>query len=291
MDTLALLCNLHADGPATLQRLRQEGCDSLDALLELEASTLCGSLDWTEEFSQRFLREALVLSERLGESMAWEISEEVMEEFEAGAESEGRRETEPTESTDLGGEDGPYTVDELLDASGPAGEDSPEEYEYVLVDEEEDEEEDEEAVPRADPAAVQELVAVWRTLDDSDPPLRPDEARVEHGVVAYDDEELRDYVVEPGQGSPNRPLARVELAGLDRKLVHRLAQLGIHSLGGLVEAPTTALARRLSMPFTRLRRLQFLARRELASAPPAIPIHDDSPTTGTPGPSSAGPFA
>ncbi len=32
MDTLALLCNLHADGPATLQRLRRAGCESLAAL-------------------------------------------------------------------------------------------------------------------------------------------------------------------------------------------------------------------------------------------------------------------
>jgi len=318
MDTLALLCNLHADGPATLQRLRREGCESLEALLELEAPVLSRCLGSSEEVSRRFLREALVLAERLGEPVAWEISEEVIEEFEGASESDALREPEPGEPEEPGepgGEGSAYTVDELLADEGHGqGEESEEyeyEYEYVLVDVEEADEQEELVAtfeeelpedgtselpadkddPQIDPEAVQEVVAAWRTLDDSDPPLRPDEARVEPGGAGFDDEELRDYVVEPGPGSSNRPLARVELPGLDRPLVHRLAQLGIHSLGGLVEAPTTALARRLALPFTRLRRLQFLARRELASAAPEVPAPGGRPTTGAPGSSSAGPFA
>ena len=325
MDTLALLCNLHADGPATLQRLRREGCESLDALLALEVPKLCQCLDWSEEFSQRFMREAVLLAERLGETVAWEISEEVIEEFEQGPDPESLREPEVVESHEAfepgGGERDPYTVDELMGEAAEASDETQEtletneeaeEDEYLIeedydpahdeldeveYEEEEYEEVEEEVVaaeaPAANPVSLAQVLGTWRDLDDSNPPLGPDESSDEHVAATADDEELRDYVVDPGEASPNRPLARVELPGLERKLVHRLAQLGIHSLGGLVEAPTTALARRLPMPFTRLRRLQFLARRELARTTPPAPTGGSGglPTAGGPGATSAGPFA
>jgi len=67
MDTLALLCNLHADGPATLHRLRRVGCESLASLLRLEPSALAAELDWNDRLAERFLREAALLAQRLDE--------------------------------------------------------------------------------------------------------------------------------------------------------------------------------------------------------------------------------
>ena len=65
MDALALLCNLHADGPATLQRLRRLGCDSIEALASLDDARLGQELRRDEEAARRFKREACGLLERL----------------------------------------------------------------------------------------------------------------------------------------------------------------------------------------------------------------------------------
>ena len=37
MDTMALLCTLHGDGPATLKTLRRSGLTSLDAVAKEDA--------------------------------------------------------------------------------------------------------------------------------------------------------------------------------------------------------------------------------------------------------------
>jgi hypothetical protein len=65
MDAMALLCTLHADGPATLKRLRQAGCDSITAVRALAPSRLADLLDATPAAARRFLREADHLYERL----------------------------------------------------------------------------------------------------------------------------------------------------------------------------------------------------------------------------------
>jgi hypothetical protein len=66
MDALALLCALHADGPAALQRLRQAGRSSLEQVLELEPESLAGLLATSPAAAQRFQREARHLAERVG---------------------------------------------------------------------------------------------------------------------------------------------------------------------------------------------------------------------------------
>ena len=45
MDTLALLCNLHAEGPATLRKLRELGCKSIDDLTRLPVETITSLLE------------------------------------------------------------------------------------------------------------------------------------------------------------------------------------------------------------------------------------------------------
>ena len=66
MDALALLCTLHADGPATLKRLRAMGCGSLALLLERDVDALAGGLGVPAAAARRLLREARLLRERVG---------------------------------------------------------------------------------------------------------------------------------------------------------------------------------------------------------------------------------
>ena len=65
MDALALLCNLHGDGPETLQQLRRSGCRDLKALLVLEPERLAPLLGRDAAAARRFLREAQLLHQRL----------------------------------------------------------------------------------------------------------------------------------------------------------------------------------------------------------------------------------
>jgi hypothetical protein len=65
MDALALLCNLHADGPATLQILRKVGCDTLADVVEAKVEELGSHLEMTPRAAKRFQREAGILVTRL----------------------------------------------------------------------------------------------------------------------------------------------------------------------------------------------------------------------------------
>ncbi|MEZ5979098.1 MAG: hypothetical protein R3F34_12855 [Planctomycetota bacterium] len=67
MDALALLCNLHADGPTTLGRLRELGCEGIDELEALSRADLVWALQTDGEGSERFRREAGLLAARLGD--------------------------------------------------------------------------------------------------------------------------------------------------------------------------------------------------------------------------------
>jgi hypothetical protein len=66
MDALALLCTLYGDGPATLERLREAGCASLEGLEELEPEELARILGLAPLAAERFLRESRLLFERIG---------------------------------------------------------------------------------------------------------------------------------------------------------------------------------------------------------------------------------
>ena len=66
MDALALLCTLHADGPATWRRLRESDCHALSDLARLQPAELAEILGGTLASAKRFLREARHLEERVG---------------------------------------------------------------------------------------------------------------------------------------------------------------------------------------------------------------------------------
>lgn len=147
MDTLALLCNLHADGPATLHRLRRAGCESLAALCRLEAGALALRLEWNERTAERFLREAALLAERV-------------------------QEDEPASS---GPEAPAFELESILveelDAATIEGE---EEDEDAELEEEAEEELEEVAEQRAIPLErVQAVLGAWRELDRVAPPSEP----------------------------------------------------------------------------------------------------------------------
>lgn len=65
MDSLALLCNLYGDGPATLRRLREAGFATPEALAALEPERLAALLGTSVRAARRFQSEARLLDARL----------------------------------------------------------------------------------------------------------------------------------------------------------------------------------------------------------------------------------
>jgi len=238
MDALALLCNLHAEGPRTLQRLRRIGCETIAALEDTSPEVLARELEGDEAAALRFLREARLLAQRL--VLSGPTDPELEPELEG--------DPDPIEAA-RSEEDGDESAADTLPPAPPR-----------------------EELPERARADVGRVLETWRALDQSEPPEAP-----------------RPYVVpRPPEPAGNRALDEVALDGLTPRLVARLAEAGILSLRGLEEAHTVSLARLVDLPFTHLRRLQFLARRatqrfaaEPIPAPVASPDH----------PSSAGPFA
>lgn len=66
MDDMALLCNLHADGPATLKVLRRTGIRTLPDVCSVDPRRLADTLGVSPAFARRFAREARLLAERMG---------------------------------------------------------------------------------------------------------------------------------------------------------------------------------------------------------------------------------
>lgn len=218
MDTLALLCNLHADGPATLQRLRRAGCESLAGLRRLDPVALARELGWPEGTALRFLREARLLSER----------------------TEGPLSSEPEETFEL-----ESSLVEELDG----GQDEIDALE-AEVDEEPLEETSEEP---AQEAGVEALLGAWRELDRVSPPVDPGEF----------------VIPRPPPSLGDRRLEELALEGLSPELVARLAGKGVRTLVELCEVGELELARALGLGLTRVKRLQFQARRALSQEPSA----------------------
>ena len=85
MDALALLCNLHGDGPVTLAALRDVGCEDLIGLEALGTSLLAELLGRDEAAASRFRREARVLRERIEGEVEESPAEESVESVDLGA--------------------------------------------------------------------------------------------------------------------------------------------------------------------------------------------------------------
>jgi hypothetical protein len=181
MDTLALLCNLHADGPATLQRLRRSGCETLVALGRIPPTELAARLDWTERSAERFLREAALLAER------------VEPDDERGSESD---EPEFELESEL--------VQEL---DGDSDESEHEDEADALV-----ELDDEPAAAAAAPAPdrVEALLGAWRELDRVAPPSDPSDFVIPRREPPPD----RELTGLDSAGLPEALLARLAQLGI-----------------------------------------------------------------------------
>jgi len=243
MDALALLCNLHADGPFTLQRLRRSGCESLGVLLELSPLELANYLDGNERTADRFLREAELLAERLEEERPWRSEEPARAADSALFEDDLLEEEEEEEPED----EEAYAYDEEDEDEEDAEEEEAEEEEEVYAYDEVDE--DEEALEDdvvAGEAEIGPVLDAWRDADLDSPPEDP---------VDYELPRLA------APAAANQALDELHLAGLDADLKDRLREVGVLSLKGLLDASPLELARSLPLPFTRVKHLQFLANR------------------------------
>lgn len=278
MNALALLCNLHADGPLTLQRLRRAGCESLAALIETDPVDLAESLGADHEFAARFQREAALLAERVRgdapvapvvtgpEPSAFATSAGVVEE-EAPPAPLPQAPQRPSPAI-LAFDSGVSQETEELAAaefgSALPVRDEP----SAAADAEETEDE---AASRA--RGIAPILETWRSLDQTAPPEEP-------GFVMPRPE---------ANDATGTSLANLELEGLSGELAVALAGGGIESAEELLEADPLTLANAIGHPFTRIKRLQFLARRTLAKmAPAAAPTGTDAPPPPAPRESTGG---
>lgn len=243
MDALALLCNLHADGPLTLQRLRRLGCESIGTVLTLDAAVLGAELDQASTSAERFQREARFLLERL------EGSARVVAPKPGAAPGPAPAAVERAPLPGFAAPEVPAQV-EVTTGVIEAGNQG-------IAD----------RVGCARSAGrspeLSGVLDAWRDLDRDDPPSTPTVYEAPEATLLADVE-----------------LEDVELDGLTPHRVEQLAALGVLSLRGLVEADAMELAEDLELGVTRILRLQFLARRALTEVleqeGPAEPSHAPS---------------
>ena len=98
-----------------------------------------------------------------------------------------------------------------------------------------------------------------------------------------------EYIVpRPPDTLANRALDEIAMDGLTSEFVGQLAEVGILSLRGLIEAEALVLAKQLGTPVTHVKRLQFLSRRASERlAEEVATVLDIEPTRLD----TAGPFA
>jgi hypothetical protein len=287
MDTLALLCNLHADGPETLQRLRSAGWDTLEEIESVDVIALDQVLGVGQVRALRFQREARHLQRRL------EGDAPGSPERDASATKRPDRPADKT--TDKRRASGTLAAAKA-DTPAPLRSREPER-------EPEDLREIElprnatapERTRRPEPAHVD-------TSSPADEPPRPrfDSARAPVRIQAPSAPEIERSAREVLIPHPaERPgLEPTQLDGLDRDTCDRLARAGVKTLQNLAGALPLELSRDAGIDYTRLLRLQFLARRaaDARSTPRADPTpgratrpprpQDDDPSSDV-----AGPFA
>ena len=252
MDGLALLCTLHADGPSTLKRLRRAGLAGLDELLEQPAPELAELLDVSPPAARRMLREARLLSQRVGPELDVE---------EAGADAPpgllvggvGGGDELPMDLPVPGGSELDRCDRSLLERIASSSEVTP---------------------------SVSTEAAGPELPTKSSPVGGPVSAPVDEDV-ATQPEELRSVELQPlpsleqavnqdrldGEirGQEGIPAGAIE--GLDSELSADLARIGVLSLGDLANIDSLGLRRQLGVTFAQAKRLGFLARRAQASSP------------------------
>jgi len=271
MDALALLCTLHADGPATLKRLRRAGCSSLERLEAFEPEELATVLEVEPSVARRLRREAHALIVRAGGEML--DREEAPAHHAPLAEPAFQpqpvrmpaAETAPTSESDSDPVRSLGSTDRALlgrvleewrdrDTVSPARADA----DTWPVDP---------SLPETtDSPSIAELTGKrlgieWKAPNSDDAASVPSPAPA-----------LTPHLMpEPFAAPAVIPAGAID--GLDAGMAGRLAVLGIYTLEGLVLADGLTLARDMGLPFGEIRRLQFLAQRK---APPAEVVLEET---------------
>jgi hypothetical protein len=275
MDAMALLCTLHADGPATLKVLRQSGCASLAEIESMGEESLARLLGGPPAAARRFAREARHLRERLGQGM--------LEREEPPAES---RASVPGSSAPASAETDPSAPPGDIPATG------------ILLSSKPEAEED--ASPDREERDVVEVVLdTWRARDledalieeavepspayEDDLPPRPVRARPEYEFGIEMAAAVREIAsaIAPTEVESSPGLAPGLVDGLNEDLCRMLDGARVRSLEDLASADSLTLSHDLGLGYTRLWRLTRLARRVLAAEASAA----TAPSTGPAEPS------
>jgi hypothetical protein len=246
MDAMALLCTLHADGPATLKRLRQAGCDSIGAVGRLDADRLASLLETSPAAARRFLREAVHLSERVDASF--------FEREERDASERAPRETS------VEAREAVTAPSAARERSSPLG--------------------------YRDQRIVAQVLEAWRKHDTEEPPSSsaptPREIHSTASAPAApesrpDGDNGRSAIDSDGRENARRESRSLESAvaaelapgsvdGMDSDTCLRLRAAGVHTIASLASADPLTLSHGIGIGYTRLSRLCSLARRAQAAS-------------------------
>ncbi|MFT5198113.1 MAG: hypothetical protein ACI87O_000762 [Planctomycetota bacterium] len=230
MDSLALLCTLHADGPATLRRLRKAGCQSLVDLDRVGAESIAAWLAIPPAVARRLVREGRILHERVGDDT---LDAEEAPEGMAVAPL-GNSQAPLTECGELGDKDRDLIRQVLGDARPVSG------LRSLSVE--------------SNGVALEPMGGAFTAQEISQPETSETfeaSGDFDGGEVPQSEPVALTYPM----------LGRVD--GLDAKVAATLSEAGIETLTALVEADASRLARSTGLSFGPLRRLQFLARKSL----------------------------
>lgn len=243
MNALALLCNLHGEGPLTLRRLRRAGIRRIEHVQGLDETRLGEIVAFDPGRTERFLREAALLRERVG--LDDDLGEVDLLLPRPKGELLASLETEAH-----GAFFGSDTRNPFEPASGPEA--SGQSFDA-----------DESAAAALDPRLTS-CAATREPGDDGDggdgtrPGAKTDERPADstRGSGAEAAAERTPLLAAEG----TRLTERLALPGLDAALCRRLVTVGILTLEALVEHTGPGLARRLGIPYPELLALSYHAR-------------------------------
>lgn len=229
MDALALLCTLHADGPATLKALRGLGALSLADVVAADPKRVAEGIGMTPASARRLVREARILAQRL--DLEGLDAEEAPPEVAA----RGGDAPEPPPTLPVEAPAGP-------EALAPADLDL---VSRIVAD-----------APAAESAA-ESAAGPAAEVDEPEPAVEPAPPVDEPERAAAPEE----VTAPPAPAAAPGEIVTGGLPGLDGTMVEDLAAAGITTYGQLAAAESLSLTRNLGVTFAQARRLRFLARR------------------------------
>jgi hypothetical protein len=273
MDPLALLSNLHGDGPSTLQRLRRYGCDTLAGLLASPPGELAPILGWEPARTERFLREAEVLARRLGDGLL-DVEEDasepvapepkrtlgVLDEDDEDDEDDDERAQPGAADVAPAAPERAAAEDAGVAARAAVDDEAATDDEAEFDGDVDDDDDDDEVAAELPVELREEILTRWRTLDASVP--QADERAAPH---APDTLVPRAARRPPAAG---RPLAAAGIDGLDPVRIRALQHAGIATVEALAAADDLEVHRATGLSYTVASRLTFLARRAAAKTSP-----------------------